>query len=81
MCLLQHLTRRLWVLRYLNFLCIGCASGKGRGLVVTEDVKAGQLLAVGNPLGIARMDASDFGFQIDIQNCRMVSTSYLPFTN
>lgn len=46
--------------------------GKGRGLVLTEDVKAGQLLLVSNPLAIAHVDANDFGFQIDLQTRRMV---------
>ena len=46
---------------------------KGRGLVVTQDVKAGQLLFVHKPLAIAHVDAQERGFQIDMHTRRMVS--------
>ncbi|KAL3132993.1 hypothetical protein ABBQ38_006902 [Trebouxia sp. C0009 RCD-2024] len=39
--------------------------GKGRGMVVTKDVKAGTLLAVCNPLAIAYTDPLDMGYQFD----------------
>lgn len=38
-------------------------------MVVTEDVKAGTLLAVCNPLAIAFTAPSDFGFQISLSLC------------
>ena len=47
-------------------------TGKGRGMVVTQDVNAGSLLAVFNPLAIAYIAPSDFGFQIDPVTMRMV---------
>lgn len=52
---------------------MGGVAGKGRGLVVTQDVKAGQLLFVHKPLAIAHVDAQEFGFQIDMYTRRMVS--------
>lgn len=50
-------------------------AGKGRGIVVTEDVKAGTLLAVCNPLVIAHVASSDSGFQMDHVNMSMVGLS------
>lgn len=47
-------------------------TGKGRGMVVTQDVKAGTLLAVCNPLAIAYIAPLDFGFQIDPVTMSMV---------
>lgn len=41
------------------------AAGKGRGLVVTHDVKAGHLLAVNNPLAVASVNRRDFGCHLD----------------
>ena len=49
------------------------ASGKGRGLVVTEEVKAGQLLLVNNPLAVAKVEANQDGLQIDWLAGEMVS--------
>ena len=55
-----------------DITCCLLHTGKGRGMVVTEDVKAGTLLAVCNPLAIAYTDPSDFGFQIDPVTMSMV---------
>ena len=41
-------------------------------MVVTEDVAAGTLLAVCNPLAIAYTDPSDSGFQVDYVNMTRV---------
>jgi len=49
--------------------------------VVTEDIKAGQLLVVNNPLAIARVDANDFGFQIDLQAGCMVTILVFAWMN
>ena len=43
-------------------------------MVATEDVKAGTLLAVCNPLAIAYTAPSDFGFQIDPVTMCMVGS-------
>ena len=44
-------------------------------MVVTEDMKAGSLLAVCNPLAIAYTAASDCGSQIDHATMSMVGAS------
>ena len=54
-------------------MTVGLVAGKGRGLVVTQNVKAGQLLFVHKPLAIAHVNARELGFQIDMHTRRMVS--------
>ena len=49
-----------------------CCTGKGRALFVTEDVKAGTLLAVCNPLAISYAEESAAVLQLDIFTSRMV---------
>ena len=48
------------------------ATGKGRSVVVTRDMKAGQLLFVVNPLAIAHVDSNQAGLHIDMHSRRMV---------
>ncbi len=48
--------------------------GTERGLVVTEDVTAGQLLAVCNPLVYARIQPSDFADHPQLKMMSMVCT-------
>ena len=48
-------------------------TGKGRGVIVTEDVKAGQLLSVGNPVALAAVDATNCSLHLDMTSRTMVS--------
>lgn len=48
-------------------------AGKGRGVVAARNVKAGELLAVDNPLQTAHVDKKNLGFQLDTTTGHLVS--------
>lgn len=45
-------------------------AGRGTGIAVTQNVEAGQLLAIANPLGIAYMESCSLG--VNRYTCRLV---------